>query len=97
MALSYEEQAALMSNLLFRGKIKVACLTYAAAINAEPPETPAHNTRMKWATSVYQQPDMVATQVQAATIVDPGVQSMGVEITDAELQAAVESTVNKIL
>jgi hypothetical protein len=95
--MTYEESAALMSDQAFRGRVKVACLKYAASIMVEASSVPAHNTRERWAIQTMQQPEIVAAQVQPATVMDPGVQTAGAAVTDIALQSAVEATVNKIL
>ena len=93
--MTYEESAALMNDSGFRGRVKVSCLKFADSILIEATTTPAHNTRLRWAQSVIQSPDMVAAQVTAPVIMDPAVQAAGEAIEDAALQSAVEATVNK--
>jgi hypothetical protein len=95
--MTYEESAALMTDLPFRNRIMVACLNFANYIIDEIESTPAHNTRMKWAQSVYQSPAMVAAQIQPPTVMDAKVQEFGSDITDPDLQSSVETTVNKLL
>lgn len=95
--MTYEESAALMTDIPFRGRVKVACLKYADSIVGEPTGTPAHNTRLKWAVNCLQQPDVVATQTQPPTVMDSAVQADGAAITDVALQGAVEITVNKMM
>lgn len=62
--LTYEESAALMNDMAFRGRVKVGCLKYADYIFNEANTTPAHNTRMRWATTTVQSPDVVAAGIQ---------------------------------
>ena len=95
--MTYEESAALMTDITFRGRIKVACLKFASSIMIEATSVPAHNTRLRWAQQTYQQPDQVAQTTQPPTVMDPAVQSAGAEITDLALQGAVEGVVNKVL
>ena len=95
--ITYEESAALMTDIAFRGKVKVACLKFADYILNEPVATPAHNTRIKWAQSVQAQPDMTAMTVQPPTVMDAAVQTAGAAIADVDLQSAVETTVNRLL
>ena len=95
--LSYEESQALMSDITFRGRVKVACLKYASYIMDEAGTVPAHNTRMKWAAKTFQMPDSVAGEVQPPTVMDAAVQEKGAAITDLALQSAVEGVVNKIM
>jgi hypothetical protein len=95
--MTYEEAAALSTDITFRGRIKIACLKFADSIMIEANTVPAHNARVRWATNTMQQPDMVAGQIQQPVIIDPAVQLAGAEITDAALQGSVEATVNKML
>lgn len=95
--MTYEESAALMADLEFRGRVKVSCLKYADSIMIEAPSVPAHNARYKWAQLAFMQPDLVAMQVQPPTVMDPGVQTAGAAVTDVALQGAVEAVVGKMI
>jgi hypothetical protein len=95
--MTYTESAALMTDPEFRGRVKVACLKFADSILNEPNTTPAHNTRLRWATQCEQAPDMTAQAVQPPTVMDGAVQAAGAEITDDALQGSVEAVVQKML
>lgn len=95
--LTYEESAALMNDMAFRGRVKVGCLKYADYIFNEANTTPAHNTRMRWATTTVQSPDVVAAGIQPPVVMDSAVQEAGAEITDAALQSSIETVINKLL
>jgi hypothetical protein len=95
--MTYVESSALMSDIDFRNRIKVACLKFADYISGEPPSTPGHNSRIRWASSCFTGPDMTASQVQPPTVMEPPVQAEGAAISDADLQTAVETTVKKML
>lgn len=95
--MTYTESAALMTDPAFRGRVKVACLKYADSIMDEPADTPANNTRLRWAQNCFQNPELVAQQIQPPTVMDAAVQLAGAEITDAALQGSVEAVVNKML
>lgn len=97
MALTYDQSAALMMDVAFRGRVKVAALKYADSIMIELPSVPAHNTRERWAINTLQNPEMVAAQIQPAVVMDAAVQDAGSTITDAALQGSVEATINKML
>lgn len=97
MPLTYEESASLMADFAFRGRIKVACLSYSTYILNEPPSTDGHSARYRWAQQVVQVPEQVATSVQPMVVMDAAVQDAGADITDAALQSAVEGVVNKVL
>jgi hypothetical protein len=43
MAMNYQDSSALMTDMAFRGRVKVACLHWAAYVMGEPSATPAHN------------------------------------------------------
>jgi hypothetical protein len=101
--MTYEESSALMQNVEFRGRIKVACLKYGTYIMDEPSSTPAHSSRIRWAQNTATAPDQAAANLQPMVVMEPSVQAAGVNaegdslITDAALQTAVEATVNKML
>lgn len=95
--MTYEESAALMTDSAFRGRVKVAALKYADSIMGEATNTPAHNTRERWALMTMQNPDGTAAQLQPPTVMDAAVQAAGAEIDDEALQASVETVVNKMM
>jgi hypothetical protein len=95
--MTYEESAALMTDLTFKGRVKVACLKYSNSIVDEPSNSPSHNTKYRWAMNCMQNPDQVAMQVQPPTVMDAAVQEFGAEITDTALQGSVETVVGKML
>jgi len=97
MALTYEELGALMQDAAFRSRIKVSCLSFANYILSEGAATPAHNTRVKWAQATYQNPDQAAYQVQPPTCMEDAVKQSGAAVTDAQLQTAVETAINKLI
>ena len=75
--MTYEESAALMSDSAFRGRVKVSCIKYADSILIEASSTPGHTSRLRWAQSCFQAPDMVAGQTQPPVVMDPAVQTGG--------------------
>lgn len=97
MAMTYTESAALMSDVAFRGRVKVSALKYADSIMGEASTVPAHNTRERWALTTMQSPEAVAMQIQPAVVMDAAVQDAGATITDAALQGSVEAVVNKMM
>jgi len=87
-----------MTDVPFRGRIKVSAMQFATSIMNEEPTVTAHNARMRWAQTMYQQPDAVALQLQPPVVMDPAVQNGGgASITDAALQGAVEAVINKLI
>ena len=95
--MTYDESAALMKDAAFIGRVKVSCLKFATYIADEASNTPAHNTRFKWAQYTMTNPDATAQQVTPPTVMDAAVQAAGSAIEDTALQSAVENTVNKML
>jgi hypothetical protein len=95
--MTYDESAALMTDMEFRGRVKVSALKYADSITIEANTVPAHNTRLRWAQSTMQQPDMTAGQLQPPVVMDSAVQLAGKDISDTALQGSVEAVVNKLL
>lgn len=94
MSLDYLTTAALMHDADFINRTKVACLHYASYINGEADTVPAHNTRMRWANQTFNSPDQSAVMVMPILVMDERVQADGTAITDADLQVAVETSVN---
>lgn len=95
--LTYDQSFTLMNDSDFRGRVQVACLTYAQVIISEGPTTAAHNTRLRWAQTVYQNPMQVAAQTTPPTVMNVNVQLAGSAIDDPSLQAAVQYVVNSTL
>jgi hypothetical protein len=86
-----------MSDVIFRGRVKAACLKFADYIFNEAITVPAHNTRLRWARETFDNPEQIAFKIQPPTVMDAAVQTAGAAITDAALQSAVEGVVNKML
>ena len=95
--MTYEESAVLMTDQVFRGRIKVALLKYSTYIFGEAPSTEAHASRYRWATRAAQQPDMEAAQIQPVVVMDTQVQLDGAGISDGNLQTACEAVINKLI
>lgn len=93
--MSKEESAALINDPVFRGRVKVACLQYADSILANP--SGRTFTVLQWGRNTLLQPDQAAGNVVGATVIDGAVQSAGKNVTDEDLQRAVEVQVNKIM
>ena len=95
--MTYDESAALMTDMEFRGRVKVSALKFADSIMIEATSVPAHNTRLNWAKQCFQNPEIVAQQIQPPVVMDSAVQTAGADITDAALQVSVETVVGKML
>jgi len=101
MPLDYDQSNALMNNLPFRGRIKVASLNYSNYIFGEASGTSFHNTKLKWAAETSNQPDQTAMKIQPMVTMDAAVQNEGIDptdgdstITDEALKIVVETVVN---
>jgi hypothetical protein len=86
-----------MVDMTFRGRVKVASMQFATTVMNEEPTVVAHNARLRWAQSMYQQPDAIAAQLQTPVVMDPAVQAAGADVTDAALQGATEAVINKLI
>jgi hypothetical protein len=97
MALDYAQSAALMNDPAFVSRVKVAVLKFADYIMGEAVDTPAHNTRLRWAQTAFTSPDNVSQNLAPPVVMDTQVQDDGAAITDTALQTTVETVVNKLL
>lgn len=95
--LSLDQSAQLMVDTTFRGRVKVACLSYAQYISIEASNVPAHNSRYRWATRCFQSPDQVGQEISQPVVMNPNVAQAGSAVTDADLQAAVQAVVDAII
>lgn len=95
--LTFDQSFALMNDANFRGRVQVACLNFAQQITGEGPGAAAHNTRLRWAQGVYQNPAQVAAQTTPPVVMNVNVQQAGSAIEDLALQAAVQYVVNATL
>jgi hypothetical protein len=97
MALTYTDSANLMNDMVFRGRVKTACLKFATSVLDEAGTVAAHGARARWANQCMLQPDMAAATVTPPTVLDPAVQTAGGTIDDPSLQAAVEGVINSLM
>lgn len=95
--MTYEETFALTKDLAFRGRVSVACTKFASYIADEQPNVPAHPTRYKWSMTTLINPEGATAQVIPTVVWDASVQASGAAVTDAELQGAVETAVQKLI
>ena len=94
MAMSFAESAALMNDQAFRARVKVAALVYAQYITLQPANSSA---RVRWAQQVSLQPDQMAITLTPPTVMNPNVQLAGAEITDENLQAALQAVADVMM
>lgn len=95
--LDYDSSAKLMTDMDFRGRIKVAITKFANSIQDEEPTVSAHNTRFKWAQNALTNLDAQVQQFTPAIVLDPAVQTQGDAIDDNGLQGATETAIQKQL
>lgn len=95
MAITYAETSSLMLDQTFCGRTEIACLKYASYIQGEDPGVPAHATRLRWAQATIGNVTQSRVVIMPVLVMDDKVQSAGAEITDPDLQSAVETSVNK--
>jgi hypothetical protein len=96
-ALTYEQSSQVMNDMVFKGRVKVSVLNFATRIFAESATTASHNSRYRWASRAYQQPDTVAGETQQPTVMHANVQAAGSEVSDKDLQTAVEAVVGELM
>jgi len=106
MALDYKQSAQLRTNLVFNGRIASAALKWSDSIlaNTAIDITLLENRKsVNYAQQVYANSNGEATRLQPIVVQDPAVQAQDLGedgdslITDAYLQSAVETAIDKIL
>ena len=97
MAIDYKTSSDLMHDEAFLGRTRIACLTYAAYIADEAITVPAHTTRLKWAQATFRDSENAVNEIMSILIMDAKVKQFGAAITDADLQSALETSVNKTI
>ena len=95
MTIDYISSAALMTDPSFNNRSQIACLHFAQYIIGEDPTTAAHTTRLKWAQQTVASPAAAVAQIMTTLVMDAKVQAVGSTILDADLQTAVETSINK--
>jgi hypothetical protein len=97
--MSNEESSQLMTNLDFRGKIKVAIQKLVYKLQNETPPPMPGRAVQNWArdASMGTGADQAAMQLQPGVVMHPAVQEHGAAIDDGNLQFAVEKTVERLI
>ena len=96
MAMTYEESAALMQDMAFRGRVKVAALNYAQYLSLQV-ATASSNATMMWVQQTFRSPDAMAQTLTPPTVMNPNVQAAGTDVSDDALLAAVQSVANMMM
>lgn len=92
--MNYLEISQLMTDAQFRGRIKVAVLTYAIKILGDAGNY--SNVALRWANAAFRAPDQSAQTAQSTVVMEPGVLGQGAAIDDGTLQFSVEQAMQKI-
>lgn len=85
--------AALRSNGSFRDRTAVAVIKYAGYVSAEDPATQFHEFRLQWARKALYATDEMVTRMLGFILADAQVQTDLETISDANLQAVVETAI----
>ena len=97
---TYLELSALKRNADFAARVEIAVAKFAAYKMDENPATAGHSWAVKWAQNALANPGSVAAGILPAVVMDPAFQAKAAtpsDITDVELQSAVEAAVNRVL
>ena len=96
MSMTLEESAALMNDATFRGRVKVAALNYAQYLSLQA-STASSNAKMTFMQQTMRAPDAMAQTLTPPTVLNPNVQQDGPTVSDASLQAAVQTTADMMM
>ena len=94
MAMTLEEQASLMNDQTFRGRVKVAALLYAQYLTLHPGNS---NSMSNWVFATLKSPDSAAAMLVPSVVINPNVQAAGALTSDDELKAAVQTAANAMM
>jgi hypothetical protein len=104
MALTYDQQGALQTNLPFGLRVQVAVVGFANYIENEGPSVPQHNARLRFAGRVYDSAGPIARQIQVLVVAEQGIIDADIDATDgdstaddATVQTAVETVANRLI
>ena len=87
--MSFAEQINLAMTPAFIARVQAAMVKSAIAVSSEDPETPAHATRVQWATQVLRDPAHYAARIAFGVAANP-------DITADSPDDAIEFTVNSV-
>lgn len=93
--MNYAELSQLMTDPAFRGRIKVAILTYSIRILQD--QGSYSNAVLRWANQAFRAPDQTAQASQANVCMEPAIHGQGANVDDGALQFSVENAVQKIV
>ena len=94
---TYADINTLSKDAAFLGKLEVAVVKYMDFILNEATSTTNHTKRWNWAVNVAQSsPGGVATRIAPIVAFDATIQANLGASTDAQIQAAVETWINRV-
>lgn len=94
--MTYAESAALMNDTVFRGRVKVALLNYAQYLSLQL-ATASSNAKMVFIQQTIRNLEVMTQTVVPPTVMNPNVQQDGADISDANLQAAVQAVADLMM
>lgn len=94
MAMTLEESAELINDATFRGRVKVAALLYAQYMSLHPGNS---SSLTNWIFQTLRAPDQVAQTLTPSVVINPAVQDAGANVTDQDLQSAVQTVANTLM
>ena len=89
--MSFAEQFNLAMTPAFIARVQAAMVKSAIAVSSEDPETPAHATRVQWATQVLRDPTHYAARVAFGVTANPIITA---ESSDSDIEFTVNSVWN---
>ena len=89
--MSFQEQVNLAMTPAFIARVQAAMVKSAIAVSSENPETPAHVTRVQWATQVLRDPMHYATRMAFGVAANPTITA---ESGDNDIEFTVNSVWN---
>jgi hypothetical protein len=99
---NYTDLATLRKDATFKARVEIAVAKYALYIMDESPAMASHKVRFAWASNALLNPGSVGEGLIPSIVLDGTVAAAyasknQADITDAQLQSAVEASVNRFL
>jgi hypothetical protein len=99
---NYTDLSTLRKDATFKARVEIAVAKYALYIMDESPATASHKSRFVWASNALLNPGSVGDGLLPSVVLDGNVSTafankLQADITDAQLQSAVEAAVNRFL
>ncbi len=97
---TYLELAALKGNADFAARVEISVAKFAIYKLDENPATQGHALAVKWAQNAVANPRSVTDGILPAVVLDGAIMAKAAtpaDLTDAEIQSAVEAAINRVL